>query len=1007
MRNKGAILTLAIAITVVCFYQLSFTWKAVSVRKQAAAYARVIGTDSIDSKKEQYFIDSVSAEKIYLFNVFTYRDCLEKELNFGLDLKGGMNIILEVSVADVIRNLSSIPNDTTLNRALSLAKQMEKNSSEDFIVLFKKAFEQIAPNGKLESLFRTKELSTKIPFGATNDQVVAVLKEESGGAIKNAFNIITTRIDQFGVVSPNVQQLEQAGRIMVDLPGVKDKDRVRKLLQGTANLEFWEVYENTSDMQKTLLAINELVKANIAAEKAKSAESNDLNNTASAKEKKTDTNEPSLLNELSSDTSKADTSAMANNVAVQYPFFSILQPSQISNTKETAGPVIGMSQIKDTARVNTYLKLAISRNIVPRDMRFAWSAKPIEDKNKKPTNIYELYALKITGRDGKAPLDGDAVTSARMELDPASGSAYVSMSMNSEGATKWARLTAQNIQQCIAIVMDNMVYSAPVVQAEIKGGNSQISGNFTQAEATDLSNLLESGKLPAPAHIVQEAVIGPTLGQEAIQAGELSFIIAFFVVLLYMWFYYASSGVVADIALSVNVLFIFGVLASLNAALTLPGIAGIVLTLGMAVDANVIIYERVREEIRAGKGMRLAIADGFKHAYSAIIDGNLTTMITGIILYLFGTGPIKGFATTLVIGLITSMFTAIFISRIIFERMLDKQRDVRFSRKYTANVFLGAKIDFIGIRKILYGVSIVLIGIGIVSMFTGGFNLGIDFKGGYNYVVRFAPNAQINTVKMSDAVSKALGQTAEVKTFGTAGNQVKIGTKEMVLSNPALSVDSVLEHRLYEGLQSYLPSNTSFKTFSEENLMSSQKVGPTISDDIKKNAIMAVFYSLIGIFLYIFIRFKDWRFGLGGVTSLAHDTLFVLGAYSVLRNVMPFSMEIDQSFIAAILTVIGYSINDTVIIYDRIREYRGLYPKREQHEVFNLAMNSTLGRTVNTSLTVLFTLIVMFIFGGDVIRGFIFAMLIGVGVGTYSSIFNAAPIVYDTLNIGKKKAAKQ
>jgi SecD/SecF fusion protein len=1000
-------MTLAIALAVVCIYQLSFTWKAVSVRNQAKEYAAIPGTDSIDSKLEQYFLDSVSTEKIYMFNLFTYRDCLDKELNFGLDLKGGMNLVLEISVSDVIRSLASNPSDSTLNKSLALARKMEQNSSEGFVTLFGKAFKQIAPNASMESLFRTKELSTKIPFGASNDQVLAVIQEESQGAIDNAFNIISNRIDQFGVVSPNIQRLQQSGRIMVDLPGVKDKERVRKLLQGTANLEFWEVYENTPDVQNILLAVNDVVKSQIEAQKVigygQATEPVIADTTAETAVAAAKPDAPELLQEMAKDSASiSDSAKMSQNIEAQYPFFKLLNPYPIRNTQEVPGPVIGVAQFKDTAMVNNYLKLAVKRNVVPRDMRFMWGAKPITGQDKKPTNTYELYAIKITGRDGKAPLDGDAVTDARMALDQAQGNAYVSMTMNSAGATAWARLTAQNIQQCIAIVMDNMVFSAPVVQAEIKGGNSQISGSFTQAEATDLANLLESGKLPAPARIVQEAVIGPTLGQEAIQAGQESFIIAFIVVLLFMWFFYASSGFVADLALVVNVLFIFGVLASLGAALTLPGLAGIVLTLGMAVDANVIIYERIREELRAGKGMRLAISDGFKHAYSAIIDGNLTTMITGIILYLFGTGPIKGFATTLIIGLLTSMFTAIFVSRIIFDRMLDKQRDIHFSRKVTATLFLGAKIDFIGIRKILYGVSIFLVGIGAVSMFTGGFNLGIDFKGGYNYIVRFDPNTKINTVKMSEAVSISLGQTAEIKTFGTGGNQVKISTKEMVLANET-SVDSVIENRLYQGLKPYLAADASFETFSKENLMSSQKVGPTISDDIKTNAVLAVFFSLIGIFLYIFMRFKDWRFGLGGVISLAHDTLFVLGAYSVLRNVMPFSMEIDQSFIAAILTVIGYSINDTVIIYDRIREYRGLYPKRDQKEVFNLAMNSTLGRTVNTSLTVLFTLIIMFIFGGDVIRGFIFAMLIGIGVGTYSSIFNAAPIVYDTLKLKFRK----
>ncbi|MBN2486898.1 MAG: protein translocase subunit SecDF [Bacteroidales bacterium] len=1009
MRNKGAILTLAIALAVVCIYQLSFTWKAVSVRNQAKEFAKVAGTDSIDSKLEQYFIDSVSSEKTYLFKLFSYRDIQEKELNFGLDLKGGMNIILEISVTDVIRNLSSNPADTTLNKALALARKMEQNSSEDFIVLFGKAFEQVAPGVSMESLFRTKDLSTQIPFGATNAQVMAVLEEKTSGAINNAFNIISTRINQFGVAQPNIQQLEQAGRIMVDLPGVKDKDRVRKLLQGTANLEFWEVYENTPDVQNILLAINDVVKATIDVEKAKAEEGGEKANTDTAELMTQPQAAPEgleLLDQIAGDsTASSDSALMANDVNAQYPFFQLLQPYPIRDTKETPGPVIGLAHFKDTARVNSYLKLAAERNIVPRDMRFMWSAKPMADQDKKSTNAFELYAVKITGRDGKAPLDGDAVTNARMEMDPVHGNAYVSMSMNAEGATAWARLTAQNVEQCIAIVMDNMVFSAPVVQNEIKGGNSQITGNFTQAEATDLANLLESGKLPAPARIIEENVVGPTLGKEAINAGQVAFIIAFILVLVYMAFYYKSAGYVADVALVTNMFFIFGVLASLGAALTLPGIAGIVLTLGMAVDANVIIYERIREELRAGKGLRLAITDGYKNAYSAIIDGNITTLLAGIILYIFGKGPIQGFATTLIIGILTSLFTAIFVSRIIFENMLSKQKDVKFSRPLTANVLLNAKVDFIGMRKIFYVISAIIIGTGVYSMFTGGFNLGIDFKGGYNYVVRFDQDAQVNTVDLSKNLSEIFDQTVEVKTFGNVGNQVKISTKAIVLEDDAVNVDSLVEAKLFAGLQPLLKEGTTLDSFEENNMMSSQKVGPTISDDIRKSAVWSIVFSLLGIFLYIFMRFRNWRFGFGGVVSLAHDTLFVLGMYSLLRNIMPFSMEIDQSFIAAILTVIGYSINDTVIIYDRIREYRTIHPKYELRDIFNLAMNSTLGRTMNTSLTTLLTLFVMFVYGGEVIRGFIFALLIGIGIGTYSSVFSAAPIVFDMLKvkIGKSK----
>ncbi len=1019
MRNKGAILFLTIVLALVCLYQLSFTFKGMSLRNQAKEFAIVATNklvteeqnklvyDSIVTEKEQYFLDSISSEKVYL-KLFNYRDVAENELNFGLDLKGGMDLVLEISVTDVIRNLSISPEDSLLNRALLEAKRMEEQGGgADFVALFGKAFEKVAPGVSLESYFRSKELLNEIPFGASNEEVLKVIDKEAQGAIDNAFNIIRTRIDQFGVTQPNIQRLEGTGRIMVSLPGVKDKDRVRRLLKGTANLEFWTTYEN-KDLQNELMNANNIVKSYLATEKALMQKKDTTASVSPALGAPTaqvvDSGKKSELNALAQQEIATTDTSLVGKGDDQYPLFKVLYPRLDQQTGQPyPGSIVGTAHFKDTAVVDKYISLAVAKNIFPRDCRFLWSAKSITGEDKKPTNYFELYAVKAA-RGGKPSLAGEVITTARQDFDQQNGTAYVSMDMNTEGATEWARLTRENLQKCIAIVMDDKVYSAPVVQNEIKGGSSQITGNFTIDEAKDLANLLKSGKLPAPAHIIEEAVVGPTLGQEAIDAGKLSFIIAFLVVLLYMWFYYSNSGLVADIALTVNVFFIFGVLASLGAALTLPGLAGIVLTLGMAVDANVIIYERIREELRAGKGLRLALSDGYKHAYSAIIDGNLTTILTGIILYIFGTGPIQGFATTLIIGILTSMFTAIFVSRMIFELMLKHQRDIKFSIPSTANVLVNAKVDFIGIRKILYVASIIVVGAGIVSMFTGGFKLGIDFKGGYSYVVRFDQKTQINTVDLSSAISKSLGQSAEVKTFGTeAQKQVRITTKALTDLNPSVNIDSLVESKIYAGVLPQLGENVPFEKFASDYVMSSQKVGPTISDDIKTSAIQAVIFALIGIFLYIFIRFKDWRFGLGGVISLAHDTLFVLGIYSLLRNVMPFNMEIDQSFIAAILTVIGYSINDTVIIYDRIREYRGLYPKRDQREVFNQAMNSTLGRTLNTSLTTLFTLIVMFIFGGEVIRGFIFALLIGISIGTYSSIFNAAPIVFDTLKMGRKK----
>ncbi len=1008
MRNKGAILTLAIALALVCIYQLAFTFKAVSVRKDAAVYATDPETKLVNDQKQQYYLDSVSNEKVFL-GAFTYHECIENELNFGLDLKGGMNIILEISVTDVIRNLSSNPTDTTLNRALANAKIRQASSSADFIDLFGEEFNKIAPDASLEALFRTKELSEKIPFGTSNAEVIKVLRAESQGAIDNAFNIIRTRIDQFGVAQPNVQKLETAGRVLVDLPGVKDKERVRKLLQGTANLEFWTTYEN-SQLQQGLVDANRIIKDYLDAEKALTEDKKEVieeKTEAPVEEKATAeaTEGNELLSLMEGDTSAAADSSQ-DNMATNYPLFQVLYPSINQQTGQPyPGCVVGTSHFRDTAKVNKYLAIVKEKNVFPRDVVFLWGAKAITGEGKKPTDYYQLYAIKAATRDGKAPLDGDAISSSSQEFDQAKGSAYISMTMNASGAQTWARLTAQNVGKSIAIVMDNRVFSAPTVQGEIKGGNSQITGDFSITEATDLANLLQSGKLPAPARIIQETVVGPSLGHKAVKSGSSSFVIAFIVILLYMLFYYSkNAGVVADIALVINMFFIVGILASIGAALTLPGIAGIVLTIGMSVDANVLIYERIREEMRAGKGLKMAVKDGYGNALSAIVDANLTTLITAFILLLFGTGPIKGFATTLVIGILTSLFTAIFITRIIIESRLNKGKDFSFSTKMSEGFFQDTKINFIDSRKIAYIVSGAAIVISLISIAgLRGLDLGVDFVGGRNYTIKFDEPVDNKVVK--DALAAEFGEEPNVITFGDA-NQVRVTTRYKI-NEEGTDVEDQIQQQIFTALQPIVGQAVDYETFfnSGKYWQESQKVGATIADDIKRNSMWVFVLALVFMFVYIFVRFRNWQFGLGAVAALFHDSIIVLGIFSLLHGLLPFSLEIDQAFIAAILTVIGYSINDTVVVYDRIREYMTLHPKHDRKEIIDSALNSTLSRTFNTSMSTFVVLLTIFILGGEAIQGFTFALMVGVVVGTYSSLFIATPLVYDTVIKSEAKKA--
>lgn len=991
-------MTMAIALTVVCIYQLSFTYVAEKIKSDAKEFA-----DGNVEMEEQY-LDSIANEEVYniLINSFTFRQVQEREINFGLDLKGGMSVILEVSTVDVLRSLANNSKDTTFLRALSRARELQMERNRDFITLFGEAFNEIDPGASLSAIFTAEELRDRIkPGTTTNAEVLDIIREEAQGAIDNAFNIITTRIDQFGVTQPSIQRLETNDRILVDLPGVKNKDRVRKLLQGTANLEFWETFEN-EEVINYLSSADQVIYEYLQTQKEIQASAEKIEESAEEQqvvEEETDTTETlSLLEQIRSDTTSSD--SLLQDRENRNPLFSLLSPSFNRQTGQPyTGAVVGRALFKDTTRINRYLALAFEKGVFPRELRLVWSALPETDENKKPTDVFRLYAIKVRSRDGKPPLGGDVIVSASQQFDNASGTAYVLMNMNAEGTKKWAHITGQNVGKMVCVVMDNRVYSGAVVQTEITGGSSQITGDFSINEAQDLANLLKSGKLPAPATIIQEDVVGPSLGKRAVQDGLRSFLIAFFVVLIYMIFYYSRrAGLVADIALLANMFFIAGVLASLGASLTLPGIAGIVLTIGMSVDANVLIYERIREELAAGKGVRMAITDGYKAAYSAIIDANVTTLITGIILYIFGTGPIKGFATTLIIGILTSLFSAIFVTRLIFERYLNKNRDITFATNATKNAFKGINFNFINSRKAAYALSSILITIGIGSLVVRGLDSGVDFTGGRNFIIKF--DEPVRTTEIANALESQFEQAPKVILFGS-DDQVRITTRYKV-DEDAVEVDEEIQQLLYTGLLPFLPDNIDYNTFFNEYWQSNQKVGPTIADDIKRQAVFAILIALVFMFLYIFLRFRNWQYGLGAIAALIHDSLLVLGVFSLLWGLMPFSLEMDQSFIAAILTVVGYSVNDTVVIFDRIREYIKLYPKRERKEIMNLALNSTLSRTFSTSFSTFIVIMAIFIFGGEVIRGFVFALLLGIVVGTYSSLFVATPVVYDTIKKSEK-----
>lgn len=990
MQNKGAVRTFAILLALVCLYQLSFTFftrKVESDAKEASAG---------DPRREAAYLDSIANEPVYNFlfiKKYSYMECKSKEINFGLDLKGGMNLILEVKVSDVVKALSGYNTDPVFNQAIDNAVEREKTSTSDFITLFAEEFGKLSPNGQLATIFATVDMKDRIDLSMSNSEVVSVLREESEGAIQNAFNVLRTRIDRFGVAQPNIQELEKKGRVMIELPGVTDPQRVRKLLQGTASLEFWETYTN-----------NELLSKLVEADAATRVVVTDSTKTSAAAATTTtsaaaDSASLALLGEAAQDTA-ADRSTSVVSL------FTYLHPVQAGGS-----PLIGFAFAKDRDKVDDYIASDKVRRALPHDVRLMWGVKPMAGADatryygiqcNPKEQLYELIAIKQTSNTGRAPLEGDVITNARSQVSQNGATYEVSMSMNSEGARKWAQLTKANLGRSIAIVLDGFVYSYPTVQSEITGGSSQITGNFSTEEAQDLANVLKSGKLPAPATIVEDTVVGPSLGQEAIESGLWSFLIAFVVVLVYMVvFYGAKAGLTADFALICNLFFIVGVLASFGAVLTLPGIAGIVLTIGMAVDANVITFERIKEELRSGHSLVNAVQTGYSNAMSAIVDANITTLLTAVILFTFGTGPIRGFATTLIIGIVCSFFTAVFLSRIIIERLASKDENMRFSTSWVDGLLQNVNIDFMGKRKayyIVYGVAMLVC---VGSLAVRGLAKGIDFTGGQIFVVRF--EQPISTVDVQSSLFKAFdGANIEVKTYGN-DNQIRIATNYGAEENSAEAAHDI-EQRLFDGVKDFLPSGVDKDTFLTDYRMSSQKVGPTMASDMTEKAIYCVVLSLIVMFLYIFVRFRKVAYGVAAVVGQTHDVLFTLGVFSLCYSVMPFSMEVDQSFIAAILTIVGYSINNTVVIFDRIREVFANSPKADPLTMMNSALNSTLMRTINTSITTLVTLLVIFLFGGEVIRGFVFAMFIGMFVGTFSSMLLATPIAYEIMVRKGKKA---
>ena len=982
MQSKGAIKLFTILLVIGCIYQLSFSFVTRSVEKAAVEYAAAFD-ETEQAAKEAYYLDSIQNEPVYnlLVKKFTYKECKEKEVNLGLDLKGGMNVMLEIQVQDLVKSLAGeSQNDPAFVEALERANAALKAGASDYIGEFAKAYAETSNGAPLAAIFVSPDRKDITP-NSSDDEVIKVLRNETDAAIAASFNILRSRIDHFGVTQPNIQRVPNSNRIMVELPGIKEPERVRKLLQGSASLEFWVVYD-AQEVLPILAEADQMIKAGQQPAEEVAAEATEESSDLAAEAAATESEEETVTG-----------FSRENN-----PLFALLDPTY------SGGCIVGAAREADMPAINEYLARPEVKNLMPADLVLAWAVKGEDYFGGR----YALYALRSI--DGKPAMDGASVATAQENYSQNGANAEVNLTMTANGTSQWAQLTGQNVGKPIAIVLDGLVYSAPNVNGKIEGGNSVITGNFTIQEAQDLANVLKSGKVPAPARIIQDQVVGPSLGIESINAGMFSFVLAFILVLLYMGLFYKTAGWLADIALVLNIFLLMGVLVSFGSVLTLPGIAGIVLTMGMAVDANVIIYERIKEELRGGKGLSMAIKDGFSNAYSAIIDGQLTTIITGIVLFVFGNGPVQGFATTLVIGILTSVFCAIFITRMLIEKVAEKWGNVSFSRSWSENWLANVSFDFIGKRKSAYILSGSLAVISIISFFVLGFNTGVDFTGGRTYVVRFDQNVSAEEVRtavesalVSDDASKS---SVEVKQYG-GENQVRIITQykyDDTSEETTAEVDALI-YEAVKGFYSYPISLDGFvSTQDDENgIISSEKIGPAIAKDMLFGAVYAVLFSLSAIGLYITIRFKRWEWATGATLALVHNSLLVIGAFSLFYHIMPFGLEINQAFIAAILTIIGYSINDTVVIFDRNREYISLYPKREMKENINKAICSTLSRTLNTSGTTIVTLLAMFILGGENLRGFIFALLLGVIIGTYSSVFVATPVAYDILRRTDKK----
>lgn len=984
MQGKGFIKFMAILLGIVCLYSLSFNLVTYNVEKDAKAYAKG------DVVKEKAYLDSMATVPVYPVLGLTYQQVKGKEINLGLDLKGGMNVTMEISLAELTKSLANNTSDATFNQALANAQTKMNAGGKDFIALFVDEYEKLAPNGKLVDFFSNQDNASQLKPNASNADVQSYLTKEGNSAIDRSFTILRSRIDGFGVVSPNMQKQEGSNRIFIEMPGVQDKERVRKLLQGSAELQFWQVYQN-EEVVGILENINKTLAVTVkdTTSTAKTAATTDTT--------KTDGKLAGIIKNNGKDTSAT---AQAADAAKKNPLYSVLSiPTYAAENGQQAlrpGPVVGWTLQKDTAKVNAYFARADIKPLIPGTLKFMWSLKPMQG-----SKVFELYAIKVTSLDGKPDLGGEAIANARNDFDQ-QGRPEVTMYMTSEGAIKWKKITADasadpNNKKAIAIVLDNTVYSAPTVQNEIPNGVSSISGSFTPEDTKDLANILKAGKLPAPAKIVSDFVVGPSLGQQAIDSGLASFVIAFLVILAFMALYYNKAGWVANLALVINLFFIMGVLAAFGAVLTLPGIAGIVLTIGLSVDANILIFERVREELALGKNTGVAIKEGFKHAMSSIIDSNVTLFILGVILGIFGTGPVRGFAVTLCIGIVTSLFAAVLISRVIFEGLLSKKVSISFDNQYTRNAFKNIAFNFVGRRKLYYLISTAIIALGVIFYVkNGGLHLGVDFKGGRTYMVKF--DKPMNTEEVATTLSKNFeGEEALVKTAGT-DNSLKITTPYHITDTDN-NADKVVENALRKGLG---------ELGNKYSIESSQKVTPTIASDIIYGAYGAILFSCVVMFIYILVRFRKWQYGLGAVIALFHDVLLVLSFYTILDGVLPFPLEIGQDFIAAILTVMGYTMTETVVVFDRIRERLGESGKtdvygEERNTLINFALNSTLSRTILTSLTVFFVLTVIFIFGGDSIRGFIFALLIGRIIGTYSSLCISTPIVID---LSKNEASK-